>query len=432
MDVIRELCSFKGRRAGTDSERRAANWLAGSLRDAGRRVEIEPTYVHPQYAVIQAAHCALAFAGSLVAVASPPAGFAMVLVAATSMYLDLNYRMYLLRRLFFRRASQNVVARGKNPDAPARVVLVAHIDTAKTGAIFNPKQAQRAAALSRSLQLPIGPFRIVFWSMALLLPILGARMAGLDSNAVSLLQLPSTLILLVAIFALVDIELSDVVPGANDNASGVAATLSLAEELDGNALQNLDVWVLLTGGEECLQEGMRSFIRAHRRDLDAATTFFLCLDTLGRGRVRYEAGGGWVVTYTMDKRLVELCDAIAEADGEDENRFGARRLFHGYASDAMPARLRGYPATTISCLTDVGVVPDQHTPDDIPENVDDAALERAHDFTLELIRQLDRDVGRRTATTGEQTDDPADATPGRARKVLRPRRRNARRSPASG
>ena len=69
---------------------------------------------------MHAVHCLLAFAGSLVAVSIPPLGFGLVLVAATSMYLDLNYRFYLVRRLFFRRASQNVISRGGRPDAPAR------------------------------------------------------------------------------------------------------------------------------------------------------------------------------------------------------------------------------------------------------------------------------------------------------------------------
>ena len=32
IELIRDLCSFEGRRAGTDAERRAANWLAGRLR----------------------------------------------------------------------------------------------------------------------------------------------------------------------------------------------------------------------------------------------------------------------------------------------------------------------------------------------------------------------------------------------------------------
>lgn len=402
MDVIRELCAFGGRRSGTDAERRAANRLAAALREAGRRVEIEPTTVHPQYGLVHGLHCALAFAGSLVAVASAPAGFAIVLVAATSMYLDLNHRAYLLRRLFFRRASQNVVARGINPDATARLVLVANLDAAKTGAAFTEARARRAAALAQSLQLPIGPFRIVFWATALLLPVLGARMAGLDANAISLLQLPSTLILLAAVFAFVDIELSDVVPAANDNASGVAAALALATDLDRDTPEHLDVWVLLTGGGEALQEGMRAFVRSHRHELDRTNTFFVCLHALGRGRVRYEAGGGWAVTHTMNRRLVELCDAVGEADREGENRYGARPLYHGYANDATVARVWGYPAIAIQCLTDAGIVPGQRTLHDIPENVDEAALERARDFTLELIRALDRDLGRRAGGPGEE------------------------------
>src|SRR5262245_51765651 len=113
MEIIRELCSFEGRLAGTDAERRAANRLAERLREQGRRVEVEPTYVHPQLGLLYALHCGLGFAGSLVAVVVPALGFAMVLLAVTSMYLDMNARFYLLRRLLFRRASQNVVARGE-------------------------------------------------------------------------------------------------------------------------------------------------------------------------------------------------------------------------------------------------------------------------------------------------------------------------------
>ncbi len=396
MDVIRELCSFENRLAGSDAERRAANWLAMRLRDGGRRAEIEPTYVHPRYGLVHAAHCALGFAGSLLAIVQPAIGFAIVLATAVSMYLDLNYRVYLVRRLFFRRASQNVISPGGRPGAPARVFLCAHYDAARTGAAFDPKQVARGARFAARLPLPIGPFRILFWSLAILLPILGARMAGIDSGLISLLQLFPTLILLVGVFLLTDIELSDVVPGANDNASGVATVLSLADELSANPPAHLDVWVLLTGAEECLQEGMRSFVRAHRGDLDRETTYFVNVDTVGRGNVRFEAGAGWVVTYQLNRRLVELCNAIATADREDSNRYKARPLVHGVAGDSMPPRIAGFPATAISCRNDLNYVPGNHTPDDTPERVDPAALDRAHGFALELVRALDRDVGRRT------------------------------------
>ena len=400
IEVIEELCSFEGRLAGTDAERRAANRLAERLRESGRRADIEPTYVHPQYALVHAVHCLLGVAGSLVAVAVPALGFGLVLFAATSMYLDLNYRFYLVRRIFFRRASQNVVSPGANADAPARVILSAHYDAARSGAAFEPKRARRSARLAARYPW-LGPFRLLFWSLALLLPALGARMAEIESGAIAVAQLPFTLVLLVAIFVLVDIELSEIVPGANDNASGVATALSLADELGTDPPKHLDVWVVLPGAEECLQEGMRSFVRSRRKDLDPGSTFFLNVDTVGHGHVRFETAGGWVVSYAMDRRMVELATAIAEADADGAGRYDARPLAHALAGDEMPARLAGFPAISLACTGDDGYVPHYHLPSDTPDTIDPAALDRAHGFALELIRQLDRDVGRRAEPAKE-------------------------------
>jgi Peptidase family M28 len=400
MEVVEELCSFAGRLAGTDAERRAANRLAERLRESGRRADVEPTYVHPQYALVHAVHCLLGVAGSLVAVAVPALGFGLVLFAATSMYLDLNYRLYLVRRIFFRRASQNVVSPGGNSDAPARVIVTAHYDAARTGAAFAPKRARRSARLAARYPW-LGPFRLLFWSLALLLPALGARMAEIESGAIAVAQLPFTLILLVAIFALVDIELSDAVPGANDNASGVATALSLAGELGAERPKHLDVWFVLPGAEECLQEGMRSFIRSRRRDLERDSTYFINIDTVGHGHVRFETAGGWVVSYAMDRRMVELATAIADADTDGEDRYGARPLAHALAGDEMPARLAGFPAISLACTDEDGYVPHYHLSSDTPDTLDPAALDRAHGFALELIRQLDRDVGRRAKPAKE-------------------------------
>ena len=404
MEIVRELCSFERRLAGTDAERRAANRLAERLRELGRRAEIEPTYVHPQIGLIYAAHSVIGLAGSLVAVAIPALGFGLVLLAATSMYLDLNTRFYLLRRLFFRRASQNVVSKGRMRNAPARLVISAHYDAARSGAAFGPRRMRLLARLQRLLRLPLSPTRLLFWSLAVLVPILGARMAGAEANSISLLQLAPTLVLLTAIFASIDIALSDVVPGANDNASGVATALSLAAELERERPRNLDVWVVLTGGEECMMEGMRAFVRSHREELDPRSTFLLNIDSVGRGQVRFEVGEGPAVTYELDSRLTELCAAIAEADSDGENRFRAAPLRSGFATDILPARLARIPATTITCLEPGALVPARmHTPEDVPGALHWKAIDGAHGFALELIRLLDRDVGRRSSADAPRT-----------------------------
>jgi hypothetical protein len=93
MELIRELCSIEGRGPGTDAERRAASMLAGRLKAVGRTAEIQPTYVHSQFALVHALTAAVAIAGSVLATIEPAAGFALVRVAATSAYRDLNSRV---------------------------------------------------------------------------------------------------------------------------------------------------------------------------------------------------------------------------------------------------------------------------------------------------------------------------------------------------
>jgi acetylornithine deacetylase/succinyl-diaminopimelate desuccinylase-like protein len=410
MEIVRELCSFEGRLTGTDAERRAANRLAERLRALGRRAEVEPTYVHPQVGVVHAGHCLIAFAGSLVAISSPVVGSrscSSLPRRCTSTSTTASTCCARSSSGAARRTSSRPVP---TPGARARLVICAHVDAARSGAIYDPRRARRAARLSQRSPVPLGFFRVVFWSLALLLPLLGARMAGLDSNAISVLQLFPTLVLLVAVFALVEIELSEVSPGANDNASGIATAISLAAELDADPPANLDVWVVLDGGEECQQEGMRRFVRAHRKELDREHTFFLAIDSVGGGDVRFETSAGWVVSYAMDRRLIELCTAIAAA----EPRFKAAPLASGIAATRCRPRLTRLRSIGITCRAADGTVPHRHLPTDTPDAIDRASLERAHAFSLELVRRLDADLGRHGATgdRSPRVSEPTAATSG--------------------
>ena len=109
------------------------------------------------------------------------------------------------------------------------------------------------------------------------------------------------------------------------------------------------------------------------------------------------------VTFDYRSRLTELCEAIALADREDSNRYRAAALRHGFATDSLPARLRRMRTTTITCLEPGAAVPaNYHAVTDVPDAVDRGALDRAHGFTLELVRALDRDLGRRAPGAGIQ------------------------------
>jgi hypothetical protein len=388
IEVIRELCSFEGRGPGTDAERRAANMLAGRLRAIGRRVEIEPFFCHPQYALVHLIHAILAIAGSLLATVQPAVGFGLVLLVAVSTYLDLNTRLYLVRSLLFRRISQNVVSPGDRPDAPRRLILVAHYDAARTGYVFGRPLAWLNQRGDR-VRLLLGPFRLFFWiGLAPLLPILGARMAGLDATWLSALQAIPTITLIVAAFLLIDVALSDIVPGAYDNASGVAAVLSAAQDLTADPPQNLDVWVVLTGSEESFCEGMRAFVKSHSKELDRDRTAIVNVDSVSYEQVRYEVSAGAVISVPFDRELVGICDALASAD----DRFG-EPLAYSLFDDALPAQVRKLSSITI---TDGYRAPWYHRHEDTPDRINEDSLATATDFVIALARLLDREAGRGT------------------------------------
>ena len=404
MEVIRQLCSFEGRGPGTDAERRAANALAARLRGMGRRAELEPFFSHPQYAVVHLIHAALGIAGSLLATVQPAAGFALVLFAAASTYLDLNTRLYLVRSLLFRRVSQNVVSPGVRPDAPGRLILMAHYDAARTGYVFS-KGSKRIRRLPERTRLALGPFRVFFWlGLAPLLPVLGARMAGLDPTWLNAVQAIPTIVLIVAAFLLIDIALSDIVPGAYDNASGVAAVLSAAEDLTANAPENLDVWIVLTGSEESFCEGSRAFVQSHRKELDRAGTYFLNVDSVSAGKVAYEVSQGAVISVPHDRLLVELAEALGSAGTPDG---GAMPIRHPVLDDALPPRIRKLRSITLRTTDETGnLAPWYHTHDDTPERVDPAALDHATDFVVALSRLVDREAGRTVTTLAGSPPSP--------------------------
>lgn len=388
MDVLREiddLVAFEGRGAGTDAERRAAVHLRERLEDLGREAELEPISVHPNWPVTHALHAIAAIVGSVLAVDSPVAGTAIVAAVAISVFGDLTGSFFILRRLTGRRASQNVLS-PEDGDKPGTLVLVAHYDAARTGAVFSRRAIERRATLGRLLRRPIGPFEPFFWSIAVILFCCVARLFDIDSLGLTIVQFIPTVVLIVSVPLLLDVALSGFVPAANDNASGVATVLGLAERYGGD-LEHFDVWVLFTGAEEGLMLGMREFLREHRHELDPATTVFLNVDKVGHGTPRYVTKEGFVVAAAYHPALVELC---RELDFE-----GARGVVSRSVTDAHAARVRGYPAITVCCLGALDYAPHYHQPTDTPERIDPDALERGGDFCAELVEMIDERIGPR-------------------------------------
>jgi hypothetical protein len=372
MREIEDLVAFEGRAPGTDAERRAAVHLERRLRDLGRDAESEPTSIHPNYAVTHALHALIAIVGSVLSVTAPLAGAALVLVATVSAFGDLSGTFLLVRRLTGRRASQNVTST-EGGDKPGLVILCAHYDAGRGGALRSPRAVERRAVAGRLLRRGLGPFEPFFWSMLVILVCTTVRLAGLEGTPLTIVQFIPTVVLIACIPLLVDIALSDVQRGANDNASGVATVLRLAERYGGR-LEHFDVWVVLPGGDDALLAGMRAWIRGHKRELDPERTVFVNVQGVGTGSVRWIEKEGAVAAMRYHPTLVELSEGIGDGAGITSRE----------TTSALAARAAGFPAITITARNALGYA---------RERVDPDALEESYEFCGALLERLDASIG---------------------------------------
>jgi hypothetical protein len=389
MDALQEieaLVSHRGRWAGTEGERRAAAHLAARLRSLGREVEIEPAVVRPDYPLTYVLHILLALAGAAVSARRPKLGAAALLATAVSAFGDSNARFHLLRRLTRRAVTHNVVSRERGGKS-GTIVILAHYDAAKTGWLFDPKALRRRAQVGRRLGLDIGLFEPFTWSLLALLALAGVRASGLRGKWLSAARIPPMLTLAAHVPLLLQIRNSEAVPGAADNASGVATVLRLAER-QGGRLRHFDLWVLFTGAEEGLLLGMREWLRAHRGELDPQRTIFLNIDEAGYGTVRYAISEARDPADPDVPTLAELCDQIRADDRA--GRLGAQPMPSLALADAsIPAR-HGYRAIRIACLPAPTFAPEYHRPTDTPDRLDPEAPRRAYRFCSDLIERIDQ------------------------------------------
>lgn len=331
-------------------ERASAAWLAQRLEELGAcDVGVEPYRYQGTYAWAHALHVVAGLAG-------PPV---LALVAALSLELEVSGRNQWLRHLLPKGEGANVVARipGRG-EVRTTLVLVAHHDAARTGTVWR-RELMEAGAARRLRRRTIDPF-VAPTTLALLLAALPRPRAARRIGQA---------LLTVALAALADIGTSRTVPGASDNASGVAAVLELARRFAAEPLDGVDVRVVLPGSEEAGMGGMRAFLQTHH--VDPASTFVLGLDTLGAGTPIVLTSEGGIAPHRYREQDVERVEDAARAAGlplPERWRVGAW-------TDPILAVFAGLPAASVLSIGSKGIYPNYHRPSDVPEHVDWASVD---------------------------------------------------------
>ena len=386
-DVAPQLESFVGRGGGTDAERRASWWLAHLLNRRGRRVSIETFWCRPNWALAQAWHVALALAGSLVSVATPRAGGAMLLAALVFILADALTGVSPGRRLTRERASQNVVVtRAKAGADLLHLIVAANYDAGRTGLAYRDRLRELTGRARRRLGgFTVGWLGWLTGAIIWLLITAIIRLEGHHSAGIGAIQLIPTVGLLVALALLLEHAVADWSPGAGDNGSGVGVAVAVARAVSSSPPQNVNVEVVLTGASDGEGAGLRQYLRQRQRTYTPANTVVLGLAPCPSGSVRWWLTDGPLLPLRYGARLAALARRVAD----EQPHLGARPHDGRGTTPSLPARRARIPALAIGCLDERDLVPRSHQADDTAQALDRTAHDQATQFVLMLIDAID-------------------------------------------
>jgi acetylornithine deacetylase/succinyl-diaminopimelate desuccinylase-like protein len=352
---VDELAAMERGSAAADKPQVA--WLERRLRDAGaHEIRVEPFAFQRNWVWRHGAHAA---AGIGAAALGGAPGAALATATAASYELELSARRQWTARLLPQGEGANVVARVPAA-APAErtIVFLAHHDVQKTGWLW-----RIGNRLAPAGDAPKPLAESVHAAFALI--ALGCLLGGRVLRALGGLGL--------AVFAVagLDVARNHVVPGANDNATGVASLLALVAALARDPLERTDVVAVFTDCEEVGQGGAAAWVRAHRSELDPARTLVVSLDTLGSGTPAIVGrDGALTAVYRSESK-----------DWADRGALRAavpppRRCDLVAPTDAIVAQHAGLRAVSlVSVAADGSLGPHYHLPTDMPANVDWASVD---------------------------------------------------------
>ncbi len=339
--VIREVVETLApldRTPCSPGERQAADWLAARLRAlAGVDVALEDEPSWGTFPPTATGLGALGMAGAALTLRGRRVVGALLAVGTLAGIVDeaQNGPRIWRRLVRRRRTTVNVIARAGEQNADGTLVVIAHHDAPQTGLLFDQTLQRRiyelAPGLIERVKTPLPQWWIGLAGPLCTIAAAATRRPRLACAGIAIGALGTAMV--------ADVWRSPTVPGANDNLSGVAALVALAELLRERPLPGMRVLLVSCGAEETLQDGIRAFLARHRHELAEGRTWFVNLETVGSPHLAMLEGEGpvWMESYAGPW----LRDLIAECAraARDPAREGLPRAGLDRQRDPQPRRL---------------------------------------------------------------------------------------------
>lgn len=372
---VRLLTEVGGRSAGTAGEREAAArvdaWLEEIGFDERERLSVETPA--PRSASL-ALTLGLGLVGVLV---GGWLGAAFGSVAWLSFVREERQAGIGLARFLPTVWGETVVARQGAERPRVRIVLTANLDAPRAGRVFQHRLARGFEARRRRAWNPLA------WCEAGLIASFGLTLAGLLGAEGAIASASWVVVagaLAVASAIVLDWAVASPTPGANDNASGVAALLTCAEQLQAQLHDDTELFVAATSGGHARHAGMRALLAAHP-EWRTERTLFVHFDRLGGGRLHYLRSERGRVETHYPPRLREIARRLAEGGAFAEI---TAIDFSGDTDGRVPADDHLHTLTLVA-LDDHGAPVADHAANDVADALDLATVVRAADFAAAVV-----------------------------------------------
>lgn len=351
-------------------------WIERRLRDAGAHdIHTESFRFQRRWIWRHGAHTGAAIGAAAL---GGPIGAGLAAATVASYELELSGKSHWTGRFLPAAEGTNVVARIPAA-APAErtIVFAAHHDTQRSGWLWRSPMMRAAFrhARRRGGPRPLGTGAQVLMASVALGCLLGSRIVrGLGALGLAFMTLVG-----------LDVARGKPVPGANDNATGVAALLALVAAFARDPLERTDVIAVFPDCEEVGMGGMEAWVRAHEDELDKAGTLVVSLDSLGAGEP---------AVVTRESQLL----AVYPRDNFDWADRGALRAAVAppartsltAPTDAIVAHHAGLRALSLVSIDEHGTLgPHYHQLTDTPEKVDYDSVEQCTRLAAGIARVWD-------------------------------------------
>ncbi len=367
------LCGeLEDRQAQTDEEKRAAQHVADRLAgavDNVRRVDFDSV---GNYRMMFAAYCGEFIVINLLALWWPTVAFFYGIVIFLAYMAEfLGYAVF--SRFLPHFESSSAVGLSEAHDAACVLIFTAYLDTDD-----NPFSRVEASLARYYLHY------LIILGMVFVLTTCGIDTLGTFTDTVN----PYTpwmrwvgigLFSVLSIIGIVRMVAVRQNRGANNNASGVAGLLHIAERLREFPIENTTVLFYAAGSHYANMTGMRTMLTENPGM--AENTYLINIESIGSGKLYYSIAEGMLHPISCDPALVAAARTL-------RNKYQANHIVvNNRRTNAYLPLMRGIPAISVMRLDETELPAYFGVDQDLCENVDSQAIKEAAEFAEAIGRE---------------------------------------------